>query len=168
MKARDYRTVDNDTTNLLRGVLAAVYAFAIALVIIWGIHAAHAEETETETEKDSPTGYKLMISWDQPTSLEDGAPLAPEHITGFDVFHSLDGVADEYLEWVPVQSTPRHTWHHQTQHTGTHCYQLRTVTEKYGKSKRSEPQCITLIANPNPPGNVTATKADNTPLEGGE
>lgn len=155
-KKSHYRCAQCDMRDVLRGICATVYAFLVSLLIIWGINEVNAE---TGTEKPA-TQFKILISWDAPTSLEDGTPLPLEHITGFDVFHSLDGVASDYLEWVPVQSEPHHTWHHQTVTTGKHCYQLRTVTEKYGKSKRSVMQCVELIANPDAPENVTVEKLE--------
>jgi len=142
---------------LIRGVCAAVYGFWVALIVLFAIDHVKAEVREPE-EKPAIV-YGVLLEWTAPTSLEDGTPLPLEHITGYDVFHSLDGVDVGYLQWVPAQSRPRLSWHHQSQSTGKHCYRLRTVTEIYGKSEFTETICAEIKqAKPLPPDNVTVMK----------
>lgn len=141
---------------LFRGLCAAVYGFWISLIILFFINQVRAEDQPTQ---NNSIVYSLLIEWTAPTSLEDGTPLPLEHITGYDVFHSLDGVDVGYLQWVPAQSRPRLSWHHQSQSTGKHCYRLRTVTEIYGKSAFTETICAEIKqAKPLPPDNVTVMK----------
>jgi len=140
---------------LFRGLCAAVYGFWISLMILFFMDQVRAEDQPTQ---NNSIVHSLLIEWTAPTSLEDGTPLPLEHVTGYDVFQSLDGVDVGYLQWVPAQSRPRLSWRHDTHQTGTHCYQLRTVTEIYGKSQLSAPVCVTVQANPMPPENLSVTK----------
>lgn len=85
------------------------------------------------------TNFKIM--WEIPDKYEDGRDMPRSQITGYDIYHRVNGGPDEYLAWVPNKDDVT-SFNLILTNAGRYCYQMRTVTIDFGKSQRSEPVCM--------------------------
>lgn len=102
----------------------------------------------------------LIVSWEIPTTYEDGVELDQTNITGFDIYLIKDGVK-EYAKWFEWNETAVAEYSHAITGAGEYCFYLVTVSKDNGKSAASETVCLnvedkppTTNARPAPPSGL--------------
>lgn len=127
---------------LVAGVLylAAKTAFANPVEPVDLDAAAAADETKGGLE----------ITWQRPTKYVDGTDLPLADITGYDLYHTMNGGALTYTAWIP-QTGDVKKYSYTPPDYGRYCFQLVTVTKSAGKSAKSQPPvCIDYVEKTEP------------------
>lgn len=129
---------------MLRGCCSSLFAGIVAYCALIAVHAAFADE-------DPPTPVAtLKITWQAPTTLENGEPLPQNDIEAYDLYYSLDGAQRQYVAW--ISNNPKTTeYEHSVAAYGRYCYRLRTLATLHGKSLLSDAVCIDVVAPVFPP-----------------
>lgn len=105
------------------------------------------------TPKEESAG--LLITWQPPTKYVDGTDLPPVDITGYDLYHTVNGGEVQYTAWIP-QTGDVKKYSYQPADYGRYCFQLVTVTKSAGKSAKSQPPvCIDYVEKTEPEIPVT-------------
>jgi len=109
----------------------------------------------------------LVVTWDIPTSFEDGTAMPKAQITGFDIYVSKDDGEPKYAKWFAFGADSEPKYIHAIDGVGKYCFTLITVSKDNGKSQSSDEACYIVIDTgpvtgfkPKPPTNV-----DIAPLE---
>lgn len=113
------------------------------------------------------TPNALVVTWDIPTTYEDGTAMPKAQITGFDIYVSKDDKAPSYAAWFKYNADTDAKYTYTIDGVGKYCFTLITVSKDNGKSQSSDEACYIVIDTgpvtgfkPKPPTNV-----DIAPLE---
>lgn len=103
----------------------------------------------------------LVITWQIPTTYENGEALPAEQITGFDIYVTKDDNPETYEKWFPFKPGTETKHIYNVDGVGKYCFQLVTVSKENGKSERSPAECYIVIETgpvvgfrPDAPGNI--------------
>lgn len=113
------------------------------------------------------TPNALVVTWDIPTTYEDGTAMPKAQITGFDIYVSKDDNESTYAAWFKYSTDTEAKYTHNIDGVGKYCFTLITVSKDNGKSQSSDEACYIVVETgpvtgfkPSAPSNV-----DIKPLE---
>lgn len=132
--------------------LFSVYLLA-ALLFMFGEVVNAATDDAAETTATQPK--LLKITWERPQTYLNDEPLPLSDITGYDLYHTLNGGEVQYTAWIAQNDDITH-YDYTPEEYGRYCFQMVTVSKSAGKSPKSEPVCIDYTETIPQPANPCA------------